>query len=612
RRLFWEDVRGAKEMLSRTSVAPVPVPGVDEALHVTREELEQLARPLLNRAVDATAAVIDECRLSPGQLAGVFLVGGTSRIPLVAQLLHTSLGVAPTALEQPELPVAEGALAELVAADSPATFLAAAPSSPGPSSPGPSGPGSGGVPDLPAAPFAPLGPPRSRPWYRKPWVYAAAAGLAVVMLAGVLVYYLGRTERPFDKLTSVAAVPMPGEAVGTDIEDGRGYLAAKDENGTLRLTSVDLETGETVTKRQIGPAETWEDFGAQSENLLVYGQTEDQYGSSERTLHLLDAATLKEVYTDRQSRSIWHFMLGDRLIRVDPDANVLAWIDPASGKQVGTTTYGYSFFRVGNWDDESTAASLSGDRFEQPYPDDRLVTVDEKGTLRVLSGQNGKVMERTPAEVLDASDFVMAYQGMFLVAGPVTDGGGYQVKAYDLDKPGAPRQIFRDKRDDVTPQRIEPCGETYLCVVNSANELVVIDFRDGGKVWSRKLAAPEEIATIVPVDDRIMVNHQKGDTVRNVIFDSGGGEIRRAEGWGTPVDAGSGLLFDPSVATFSGGNVSVSSAVMSVELTGIGAQSGSETVIGGLDARPSTCSWDDAHIACAGSSQFLVYRFRDG
>ena len=44
------------------------------------------------------------------QLAAVFLVGGSSRIPLAATLLHRAFGLAPTAIEQPELVVAEGAL----------------------------------------------------------------------------------------------------------------------------------------------------------------------------------------------------------------------------------------------------------------------------------------------------------------------------------------------------------------------------------------------------------------------------------------------------------------------------------------------------------------------
>src|SRR5689334_21973439 len=114
RRLFWEDVRGAKEMLSRTTVAPITIPGRDQAIHLTREELERVAEPLLRRAVWETGAVIHRCGLRPDQLAGLFLVGGSSRLPLAARLLHADLGIAPTVLEQPELPVAEGALAEVV------------------------------------------------------------------------------------------------------------------------------------------------------------------------------------------------------------------------------------------------------------------------------------------------------------------------------------------------------------------------------------------------------------------------------------------------------------------------------------------------------------------
>ncbi|WP_250028257.1 Hsp70 family protein [Paractinoplanes maris] len=109
RRQFWEDVRGAKEMLSRSSFAPVPVPGVEHAIHLTRDELEAAADPLVRRAVGEAGAVIKAAGLPPSELAGLFLVGGSSRVPLVARLLHAELGIAPTVLEQPELPVAEGA-----------------------------------------------------------------------------------------------------------------------------------------------------------------------------------------------------------------------------------------------------------------------------------------------------------------------------------------------------------------------------------------------------------------------------------------------------------------------------------------------------------------------
>ncbi|MFE9954019.1 Hsp70 family protein [Micromonospora sp. NPDC005299] len=110
---FVEHVRGAKEMLSRTTAAPVAVPGVPAAVSLTRAELEGVATPLLRRAVAETRRVISAAGSTPERLAGLFLVGGSSRIPLVARLLHAELGIAPTTLDQPELPVAEGALTDL-------------------------------------------------------------------------------------------------------------------------------------------------------------------------------------------------------------------------------------------------------------------------------------------------------------------------------------------------------------------------------------------------------------------------------------------------------------------------------------------------------------------
>jgi hypothetical protein len=117
RRAFWEDVRAAKEMLSRTTRAPVPVPGGGPPLHLTREELERLAGPLIDRAVDETRRLLDGVSRQAGgvELAGILLVGGSSRIPLVATRLHARFGVGPMVPEQPELPVALGALTALTA-----------------------------------------------------------------------------------------------------------------------------------------------------------------------------------------------------------------------------------------------------------------------------------------------------------------------------------------------------------------------------------------------------------------------------------------------------------------------------------------------------------------
>ncbi|BCJ38669.1 hypothetical protein Athai_61720 [Actinocatenispora thailandica] len=110
RALVWQDARAAKEILSRASQAGVHVPGLPTATHLTRGEFEELATPLVRSAVAETAGTIGRSGTPAGALAGIFLVGGSSRIPLVGQALHRALGVAPTVLEQPETAVAEGAL----------------------------------------------------------------------------------------------------------------------------------------------------------------------------------------------------------------------------------------------------------------------------------------------------------------------------------------------------------------------------------------------------------------------------------------------------------------------------------------------------------------------
>ncbi|MEU7865275.1 Hsp70 family protein [Dactylosporangium sp. NPDC049140] len=110
RLMLWQEVRAAKESLSRLSVAPVHVPGYAADLHLTRDELEAVATPLLAPVVDVAAELVAEAGLGPHELAGVFLVGGGSRMPLLGRLLHARLGVAPTVAERPETVAAEGAI----------------------------------------------------------------------------------------------------------------------------------------------------------------------------------------------------------------------------------------------------------------------------------------------------------------------------------------------------------------------------------------------------------------------------------------------------------------------------------------------------------------------
>jgi actin-like ATPase involved in cell morphogenesis len=110
RRHLVENVRAAREALSRQRSAAVPVPHVDVAVNVTPDEFEDLARPVLARTLRTTDGVVGWAKLTPDRIGAVLLVGGCSRMPLVASLLRESLGVAPTTMEQPETAVAEGSV----------------------------------------------------------------------------------------------------------------------------------------------------------------------------------------------------------------------------------------------------------------------------------------------------------------------------------------------------------------------------------------------------------------------------------------------------------------------------------------------------------------------
>jgi type VII secretion-associated protein (TIGR03931 family) len=195
RRVFRQDVRGAKETLSRHTYTDVPMPPPVPDAHVTRDDLEQLITVPLRRAAALTMDAITDAGLRPDQLSGVFLVGGSSRIPLVARLVYQRIGIIPTTLDQPETVVARGAL-RAVAVDPMRTaglpdqatmkMQSVAPPAPlagvtGP--PGRPGPGFGGPP--PAQPVrysaAPSGPPRRRGRRR-----IALLGTTVVVLAAVV------------------------------------------------------------------------------------------------------------------------------------------------------------------------------------------------------------------------------------------------------------------------------------------------------------------------------------------------------------------------------------------------------------------------------------------
>ncbi len=84
-----------------------------KALHleteIGRKDFEELIRPLLEGTLEAIDRALEDANLEPEQLDRILLVGGSTRIPLVQEMVELHLGQAPTDSIQPDLCVALGA-----------------------------------------------------------------------------------------------------------------------------------------------------------------------------------------------------------------------------------------------------------------------------------------------------------------------------------------------------------------------------------------------------------------------------------------------------------------------------------------------------------------------
>ncbi len=107
----------AKEALSSDTAATVPVLLADIAtnIRITRAEFEDLVGGSLELTLDAFDRALDDADLDAEQLTCLLLTGGSSRIPLVTQMLsaHLGPGVAVTRDIDPKLAVATGAALSL-------------------------------------------------------------------------------------------------------------------------------------------------------------------------------------------------------------------------------------------------------------------------------------------------------------------------------------------------------------------------------------------------------------------------------------------------------------------------------------------------------------------
>ena len=79
---------------------------------LTRTHFEEMIRPYLERALGSVRAALETSNTKPEQLNRVILVGGSTRIPLVSELLQKELKMAPQAWLDPSTVVVMGAAIE--------------------------------------------------------------------------------------------------------------------------------------------------------------------------------------------------------------------------------------------------------------------------------------------------------------------------------------------------------------------------------------------------------------------------------------------------------------------------------------------------------------------
>jgi YVTN family beta-propeller protein len=266
----------AKEALSRDTETTIPVflPGKHFEVTLSRTEFEDMIRAPIESSISALVRALRSAEVSPADLSGVLLVGGSSRIPLVARMVSEELGKPTVVDTHPKYAVAlgaatvararsgqqsltqpapagagQGALASKVATasrsprDRPvpgATVITAAgdPNSP-PPRPGQSG-----------APPGPQGPDRTR----RSLLLTVAAAVVVVAIIGILV-----VTRPFGGSTSttsdqtrdalappatsapVTAVPIPSLGQPLAVGATPGFAAASPNGRLLYVANGDAK-----------------------------------------------------------------------------------------------------------------------------------------------------------------------------------------------------------------------------------------------------------------------------------------------------------------------------------------------------------------------------------
>ncbi|WP_025274316.1 Hsp70 family protein [Haloglycomyces albus] len=634
RRTLWKDVRGAKEMLSRSSVAPITIPGVDQAFHLTRAELDQLARPLLARGAGELKRVLTASGYGPHQIAGVFLVGGSSRLPLVAQVLHEQVAIAPTVLEQPELPVSEGAIRAVQTRQR----VQSPPQSPPAPTPQPQpSPGQG-----PATPEAGLSPQQSLPPQTPPppagdqtypipaaaprkkgrkWLYAAIAVVAVAAIATPLAFFLLReqyVQRPFVSLETVGdTIAYKSDDVDANDVDVRGDTAyvsyVEDEGGpndrdVLYLQAIDVTTGKVLWETDDNlEACNWYNITA-GDDMILSRRTvpeSDDCSDTDYEWRFVDASTgdlRTAVTTDRYGKRLNDNILsireGKLSFSIYDESGKEFYAFQASPGAKSLNDYGYAL------DD----GYVEG----QPYTDQNngrvwWTTVQDDGseTFHLYDVEERTMV--TEGKIGKPYDYYLVFNDKVFVG---SNDNGYTLDVYESDDLSS---VDTAQIDDPGVQGmlgLVVCGKTRVCVLESRNDdssvgesFRVYDFEAEEWVYSSDDEF-QMIFQITAVGNRVLLSQDMNSDGYTVVLDEQFEQIGRSDGTPyRPIDNASAIKYPYRSNADDSDNAG--------SIIGLGVQDGSSTVIA-EDFTHWGCDVSDVNLVCLHEEGIQVYRFRDG
>jgi molecular chaperone DnaK len=233
----------AKEALSADveAVVPVVLPGVSRQVLITRADFEDLIRDRVLGTVGVFGQVVHRAGLDPARLHTVLLVGGSSRIPLVRQLLTEELGVRVALDAHPKHTVSLGAAIAAAPRNlsrpgpppagppfpGPQPFGAQPFGAPGFSAPGFGTPGAPGAPAFGPPPHRPA-PPPSRPFPAQP---PAAQPVPYQQMPYQQMPYQQAPQQPYPPTIppTPAARPIAAQPIVAEIDLARtGLTAATD------------------------------------------------------------------------------------------------------------------------------------------------------------------------------------------------------------------------------------------------------------------------------------------------------------------------------------------------------------------------------------------------